>query len=181
MRIKSLESLVCMVLMGVGLVALMTIGMAEETASQFLLAQERALGALDYQSLPKIYAIALIILCAANIGLLYLKNKNAENTITPSPDEAGEAGEPDDGSGLTPEEMKRRTLVRTVGTAVLLIAYCLIMPFISFFISTAIFLLLLFMLYGKTDLKISLPLSLAGAAFFWVVFIKIANLPIGNF
>ena len=181
MRIKSLESLVCMVLMGVGLVALMTIGMAEETASQFLLAQERALGALDYQSLPKIYAIALIILCAANIGLLYLKNKNAENTITPSPDEAGEAGEPDDGSGLTPEGMKRRTLVRTVGTAVLLIAYCLIMPFISFFISTAIFLLLLFMLYGKTDLKISLPLSLAGAAFFWVVFIKIANLPIGNF
>lgn len=178
MRSNALESVVCLVLVGVGIAALLTIELAEETASKFLLQQERVLGALDYRSLPRIYAIALIVLCTANIGLLYFKSRTGGKTITAS---VAEPKPGDDNSGLDPAAKKRRTIIRTVGTAILLVVYSLAMPCASFFLGTALFLLLLFLLYGKTDLRISLPLSLAGAVFFWIVFIKIANLPISNF
>ncbi len=166
MRKKTLEIIVCLALIGLGIAAYLTIGLAEGSASKFLLRQERGMGSLDYQSLPKIYSLALIAFCAANVLLLQIKRRRAE-----SPQENAAPSDP---------RKRRLTVFRTAGTVLLLLAYVFAMQFTPFFAVTAVFLFLLFNLYGKTNPKISLPLSLAGALFFWVVFIKIANLPIGS-
>ncbi len=164
-----LEIIVCFVLVLIGLGAYLTVGFAEDTASKFLLRQERNMGSLDYKSLPQIYALALITLCTANIFLMTLKQRRSEQA-------RDESITPEDGA----DAQKTRIGTRTVATAALLIAYAAIMPLVPFFVSTSVFLFLLFILYGKTNLKIVLPLTLGGTAFFWFVFIKIASLPIGT-
>lgn len=162
-----LEIVICFVLILLGFFAYMTIGLAEGSASKFLLRQERNMGALDYKSLPQIYAVALILLCTTNIFLIIMKQRKSNQTGSTCESRLNAA----------PQKI---VALRTIGTAALLIAYAAVMPFVPFFVSTAVFLFLLFVLYGKTRLKILLPLTIGGTAFFWFVFIKIASLPIGT-
>jgi hypothetical protein len=170
-----IEMVICLVLIVLGIIAYLTIGLSEDTASRFLLRQERELGAMDYQSLPRIYSIALVVLCSLNIGLTLYKNRQ-EKLAGLESDVARADAATEEEAGQAPPALVR---ARTLGTAALLAVYALVMPHVPFYASTALFLFLLFLLYGKTNLKVVLPLTLAGTFLFWFTFIKVASLPIG--
>lgn len=158
-----LEIWLCIGLVCLGVLALMTIGMAEDSASPFLLQQERSMGTLDYQTLPNISAIALIVLSIANIGLITFKSKRTTAAQTEKTQ--------------TADHLQAKIVqIRTAGTALLLVLYTLVLPHVPFFISTAIFLGLLFWLYGRKNWKITLCVACVGAGFFWFIFVYVSSL-----
>ena len=144
-----------------GIAAYCSVGLAESSASPFLLAQERNLGGFDYQTLPRLYAVILVILCAANLFFILRARKKSPVTV--------------EGDGTRPD---RRLVLRTIGTAVLLAAYTLLLPYISFFAATAVFMFLLFRLYGRRNLFVNGGIALTGSFVFWFFFVKVANLSI---
>ena len=171
MRIQiSLETVLCIALIALGALAYLTIGWAEESASPFLLRQERALGALDYASLPKIYAIALVAFCAVNILLQFTKRRRAQRAEEEKA--AAEAAE-------SPQSQKSIRF-RTLATIVLIFLYALLLPRTPFLYSTAVFLFVMFWVYGQRNLKLTIPVSAGGALCLWALFIKLANLPLGS-
>ena len=171
MRIKiSLEMIICVAFIILGIVAYLTIGWAESTASPFLLRQERAMGALDYSSLPRIYAIALVVCCVANILLMFTKRHQEQ-----------QAAEEKKKTETAPDEERQQTIrFRTLATLVLVIAYSLLLKYVPFLYLSMAFLLVMFWVYGQKDLKIIIPVSVIGAFCLWGLFIKLASLPLGN-
>lgn len=168
MKKENLEIYVCLILALVGVGAYATVGMAEGSASVFLLKQERAMGALDYQTLPKICAIGMIALSLVNISMILFKRKKEEAIVL---------GEPQ--ADIKPMTNNKKTIfVRTAGSLVLLVLYALLLPYIHFVVLTAVFLFVLFFLYGKTKIAPAAMVAGIGATAFWIVFIKIANLSI---
>lgn len=171
MRIKiSLEMVVCALFIVVGVIAYMTIGWGEGTASPFLLRQERAMGTLDYQSMPKIYAIALIVFSTINILFQFTKRSREQRAA----EEQARAEEVLDIGRM------RMIRFRTAVTLVLVVAYALLLPYTPFMPATIVFLFFMLRIYGQKDIKITLPVSLAGAFCLWGLFIKLADLPLGK-
>ena len=171
MRTKiSLETVICLALIFLGIGAYLTIGWGESSASPFLLRQERAMGALDYQSMPKIYAIALVLFCAINILFQFTKRSIEQRA-------AEQAALDAEAKDLIHEQIIR---FRTVATIVVSAAYALLLPYVFFFPATVIFLFVMFWVYGQRNLKITLPISLVGAFCLWGLFIKLAGLPLGK-
>lgn len=156
----TLEIWLCLGLICLGVFALLTIELAEDSASPFLLRQERSMGTLDYTTLPNISALALIVLSAANIGLIKFKHRKTK---------------PSAAADSTPTQHK---LVRwrTVGTAIFLLAYTLALPHVPFFFSTALFLATLFWLYGLQQWKKNIAIACIGSGFFWLIFVYISSL-----
>ncbi|MBP3731471.1 MAG: tripartite tricarboxylate transporter TctB family protein [Mailhella sp.] len=154
-----LELIVSLVLIGVSAASLMTIGMAEDSASPFLLAQERSLGGIDYSSFPRLYAIVLIILCGLNVALLIKKR--------------GWTTQQD-----ASQEKRRRIVWLTLATGVLTLVYTLLLPYINFVVVTAVFLFVMFRLYGRTNLLKNSTVAVAGSVLFWVVFVYLSHLTI---
>ena len=174
-RIKiSLELIICVAFIICGLVAYLTIGWAESSASPFLLRQERAIGALDYSSLPRIYAIALVVCCVANILLMFTKKYQEQQAKEEKKKAAAVLG-------AAPDEVRQRMIrFRTLSTLVLIIAYSLLLRYVPFLYLSMAFLLVMFWVYGQKNLKITIPVSVVGALCLWGLFIKLASLPLGN-
>jgi hypothetical protein len=166
----SLELIICVAGIILGTFAYLTIGWAESTASPFLLNQERAMGALDYSSLPRIYALALVACCAANILLMFTK-RNQEQQAEEAKKKAATA---------PGEEQQRVIRFRTLGTLFLVIVYSLLLKYVPFLYLSMVFLLVMFWVYGQRNFKITIPISVIGALCLWGLFIKLASLPLGN-
>ncbi len=157
---KQLELLVSLVLIAIGAAAMCTVGLAEDSASPFLLSQERALGGgLDYGTFPRIYAGALIILGVLNI-LLISKSGLREGT---------HAGQP---------EKRRQIALLTVLTGIFTLVYTLSLPYVPFVPATTVFLFAMFRLYGQKSLLRNAVIAAAGAGLLWFVFIRLSHLAI---
>ena len=154
-----LEFVVSLVLLGIGAGALCSIDASEGSASSFLLNQERELGGIDFSTFPKIYAILLMICCAANILLLLKKGLR-------------------DSPGKDSRERRRHILLLTGLTAALTLLYTLLLPHMPFILATLAFLFLMFWIYGERHLWKNLAVSAGCSVLFWCVFIKLSHLNI---
>ena len=160
MNRNTLELIVSLVLIGVGCTALGTIGLSEDSASPFLLSQERSLGGLDYRTFPRIYAVILIILSLVNV-LILLKSRYRA----------------DDGVKFSPEK-RRHIFILTIATAVLTLIYTIILPYVNFIAATFIFLIVMFWIYGQRRIFLNIIVSAGCSAVFWIVFVKLSHLTI---
>lgn len=156
---NGLELAVCLALAGIGAAALCSVNLAEQSASPFLLAQERALGGVDFSTFPMLYAILLIACCLINILLLLKK---------------GISGIKDS----TTLARRRHICLLTVLTAIFTVLYTLFLPHVPFALDTAVFLFVMFHLYGQRHLLKNLAVSLSCSALFWFIFIKLSHLNI---
>ena len=175
MRTKiSLETIVCLAFIGLGIFAYLTIGQSESSASPFLLNQERALGALDYSSLPKIYAVTLVVCCVANLLLQSIKRRREQQT--PEYQVLKEKAE-----AKAPPDLQQQDLIRfrTLATISLTVLYSLLLPHTPFLYPTIAFLFAMFWVYGQRNLMRTLLVSILGGFSLWGLFIKLASLPLG--
>ena len=152
--------IVSLVLIGVGCTALGTIRLSEDSASPFLLSQERALGGLDYSTFPRLYAIALIVLALINILMLIRNRINDENAEKVSP------------------EKRRRIIILTIETALFTFIYTILLPYVNFIVDTAVFLFVMFWIYGQRKLLLNIAVSAGCSAVFWFVFVRLSHLTI---
>lgn len=160
MNRDSLEILVSVALIAVGAAAFATIGLSEDSASPFLLAQERALGSLDYATFPRVFACGLMILSAVNVLLLLRKRGKRRQETDTAP------------------ARQRRIRLLTMATAVLTFAYIVALAHVNFIVITAAFLFVMFRLYGLKRLQVNAAVAMGGAVLFWVVFVKLSHLAI---
>lgn len=173
MRTSPLEYAVCLALILCSALAWATIDLAEDTASGFLLRQERSLGGVDYKTIPLFSAAGLAVLALANMGLCALKDRRAARASTPAAQPARPAPKAAAEEAAAEDALVRR---RTAGTGILLLLYVFLLPLTPFFPLTAVFMCALFWLYGLRDMRKNVLVSCLGAAGFWLLFIRVANL-----
>ncbi len=160
MQKNTLEIALSLAMIALSFVAYFTIGFAEDTASSFLLRQERSMGGIDYQTVPKICAIVLAILSALNILIVVVKKKkvSVEDSV------------------VVDKKEKQLVTIRIIGTLILLLIYALLLAKIPFALLTFAFIFSLFRLYGQSNYVKNAMIAAAISAGFWLLFIQVAKL-----
>lgn len=124
---------------------------------------------LRFSTLPNVYGgllvlFSIMILAGSARNLLQNRSAQAQKTQIDSDNR--------------PVANRRTILMRTWGSAVLLIAYALLLEKVHFILLTTLFLVSLFLLFGqRSPLKV-LGLALAGGIGFYLLFIVGLSLPI---
>ncbi len=159
MKNNTLEIALSLAMIALSCVAYFTVGFAEDTASSFLLRQERSMGAMDYQTVPKICAIVLAILSICNILIVILKkNKAAQAEVK------------------VDKRERQIVAVRILGSLVALVVYAALLSKIPFAILTFFFIFALFRLYGQSNYVKNALIAALISAGFWLLFIQVAKL-----
>jgi hypothetical protein len=154
-------------LMGVGLVAFLTIITTEE--------QTRIEGAdaLTFATLPMIYSgllMALVGLFAANT----LRSLLVERRAVPGKKTETAPNDDDESDRIAPATIAFRTLA----TLAVLVIYVVLLEYVDFLILTTLFLAVMFVVYGQRSVTRIAVVSLLGGAGFYGLFIHLLHLPI---
>ena len=126
---------------------------------------------LTHSTLPTIYGVLLIFL--ASVILIGALGKLITGRRGSGPQKINPVTET-----VSLKVNRMTVLMRTLGTLVLLVAYSFLLAYVNFVTLTALFLALLFILFGRRrPLQIALA-SILGSAGFYIIFIYFLNLPI---
>ncbi len=152
-------------LLAVGLFALFSIN----TSVQIQISSGRT---INFATMPSIWAGLLVFL-----SLLFIANALSEILAERRRRAEGE-GEPTSRDTGWYTGNNRITVIRMVGTLVLLIAYIFLLQYANFAALTTIFLFSMFLLYGQTSLKKNAVVAICGGIGFYLLFIYFLKLPI---
>lgn len=147
-RLLRVESLAALVLTGIGVFVVAT---SWSSASGVFVKA----GGITAWTLPGIYGAILV-----GLALLLLTKALLRH--------GGDAG----------RTLDRRGWLRVVGTLIAAVAYGMALTEVPFFLSTAVLLAALFVLYGRRQVVPIVVTALVGAGVLDVLFIRLLNLPI---
>ncbi len=168
MHEKTKDLLLGVGLLAVGIGALVVIQSAGK-------AQAITSGTLTPATMPSIYAgllIALTLVFIANI----LRRLHAERSAARR-EEQIQAGTDSESEPIT--AIQRKTIgIRTAATLAAVLAYVLLLEYLHFFVVTALFLAVMFFVFGQRSLKKIALVSVCGGVALYGLFIYTLNLPI---
>lgn len=130
------------------------------------------IGSIGFSTLPTIYA-GLIVVFAAVIGVVALAGMWRERALqrpSPSPEDTAGPGK----SGPS----QKLVAIRTLGTIAVVGVYASLLKHVGFFVLTAVFLFIMFQLYGQRSLVQTTIVALIGAAAMHGLFITALKLPL---
>jgi len=170
---KTKDLLLAFGLLVVGIVALIVINASTEETSI------ASAAALTYAAMPTIYAWVLIALVALFMATtlramwverLAVQRDEEDDTVAPGDEAQGD---------VETLGVRRKTiLLRIWGTLVVLLAYVLLLEYVHFMILTALFLFVMFLVFGQRSIKKIAAVSICGGAAFYFLFIYILKTPI---
>lgn len=157
------DLVLAIVLVAIGAFILIDINSTEQTGHSVI-------ESVGFATLPSIYA-GLLVALSGTLGGVALLGLLRERSVRRKSGSGNRRTAPRAG-GLSALDG-----LRTVGTIVAVLVYALLLKYVNFFALTAVFLLVMFHLYGQRSLLRTGVVALVGAAAFHALFVMALKLP----